>query len=62
MLFKEYPSKAETKKLNKVNRPERNRKEKEAQVREELSQVDILDLMGVNERGHRKRRGAWRQV
>jgi hypothetical protein len=62
MLFKELSSNQETKKVNQIKRPERNRKEKEIQAQEELSQVDILELMGVNERGHRRRRGAWRQV
>jgi hypothetical protein len=62
MLFKEIPSNQETKKMNQVKRPERNRKEKEAQAREELSQVDILELMGVNERGYKRKRGAWRQA
>lgn len=83
MLFKEVPTNQETKKLNRIKRPDRNRKEKETQAREELSQAreelsqgreglieddgelsqgDILELMGVNERGHRRHRGAWRQA
>jgi hypothetical protein len=62
MLFKEIPSNQETKAANRVKRPERNRKEKETQAREELSQLDVLELMGVNDRGLKRRRGAWRKV
>lgn len=62
MLFKEYPSNQETKKVNQIKRPERNRKEKETQAQEELSPFEIRELMGINERGHKRRRGAWRQA
>lgn len=62
MLFKEIPSNQETKKANKIKRPERNRKEKETQAREELTRVDVLELMGVNDRGLKRHRGAWRKA
>jgi len=62
MLFKELPSNQEKKKNNPIKRPERNRKEKEVQDREELSPFEIRELMGINERGHKRRRGAWRQA
>jgi hypothetical protein len=62
MLFKEIPSSQETKKANRVKRPERNRKEKETQAREELTTIDVLELMGVNDRGFKRRRGAWRKA
>ena len=62
MLFKEIPSSQETKKVNKIKRPERNRKEKETQAREELTQIDVLELMGVNDRGLKRHRGAWRKA
>ena len=69
MLFKEIPSSQETKKANRVKRPDRNRKEKVTQAqevidleREELSRIDVLELMGVNDRGLKRRRGAWRKA
>lgn len=64
MLFKEIPTSQETKKKNRVKRPERNRKEvvDRAPVREELTRDDVLELMGVKERGLKRRRGAWRKV
>lgn len=62
MLFKELINKQETKKVNQIKRPERNRKEKETQAQEELSPSDIRELMGINERGYKRRRGAWRQA
>jgi hypothetical protein len=69
MLFKEIPSSQETKKRNSIKRPERNRKEKETQAqeitnreREELSRLEVLELMGVNERGLKRHRGAWRKA
>jgi hypothetical protein len=62
MLFKEFPSNQENKKINRIKRPERNRKEQEAQAREELSPFEIRELMGTNDRGHKRRRGAWRQA
>jgi hypothetical protein len=62
MLFKEIPTSQETKKANHIKRPERNRKEKETQAQEELSRIDVLELMGVNERGLKRRRGAWRKA
>ena len=57
MLFNEIPKKHKAT-ANQVKRPDRNKKERDAA----LSQVDLLDLMGVNNRGHKRRRGAWRQA
>lgn len=59
MLFNES---SDTKRINQVKRPERNRKEKTSQAHEELCQADVLELMGVHDRGHKRRRGAWRQA
>lgn len=68
MLFKEIPTSQENKKKNQIKRPERNRKESidraldQAPEREELTQNDVLDLMGVRDRGLKRRRGAWRKA
>lgn len=67
MLFKEIPTSQETKKKNHIKRPDRNRKEvtDRAQIRddrEDLTRDDVLDLMGVRDRGLKRRRGAWRKV
>ena len=69
MLFKEIPTSQEMKKKNSIKRPERNRKEKETRAqevidleREELTRIDVLELMGVNDRGLKRRRGAWRKA
>lgn len=62
MLFKEAPTNQETKKSNQIKRPERNRKEQETRAQEELSPFEIRELMGVHERGYKRRRGAWRQA
>lgn len=56
------PNKGELKRLNFIKRPERNKKEKETQAREELRHEDVLELMGVHDRGLKRRRGAWRKV
>lgn len=62
MLFKEIPTTQETKAASRVKRPDRNRKEKQTQAREELTTGDVLELMGVNDRGLKRRRGAWRKA
>ena len=62
MLFKDNPTQQENKKANRVDRPDRNKREKETQATEELSRVDVLELMGVNDRGFKRHRGAWRKV
>lgn len=56
------PTKNESKRVNQIKRPERNRKEKTTQAREELRREDVLELMGVHDRGHRRHRGAWRKA
>ena len=60
MLFQEIPNK-HGKKLGEIKRPDRNKKEKQTKARE-LTQEDVLDLMGVNNRGHKRQRGSWRQA
>lgn len=60
LLFQEIPTK-HTKKLGDIKRPDRNKKEKQTKARE-LSQEDVLELMGVNNRGHKRHRGSWRQA
>lgn len=68
MLFKEFPMSQEPKKKNRIKRPERNRKELTERsldsppVQENLTREDVLDLMGVRDRGLKRRRGAWRKV
>ena len=58
MLFKDVQNHRDGKKLSQIKRPNRNKREHQTG----LSEVDILDLMGVNNRGHKRRRGAWRQA
>jgi hypothetical protein len=69
LLFEEITSKQKAQKAKRVKRPDRNRKEKVTQAqevidleREELSRIDFLELMGANDRGFKRRRGAWRKA